>query len=301
MKKRFALLLAAVLVVALVPVYGVVTSNPGDEGYLVNFYTGDGGLITAGVTGPSLETGQGASPAAISGTSRPSSFPRAASNIGPREYITADVSGVSATVRQSGNQANITMSRSVINEIINETLNEISNETINQTTGNTVIIDVSGLSENITSARMPRLAFELFADAGLGVHVKLPNGVSFRYDQRAVQSLANFTASGVISMSVTEATSLTFAQWNGLRDGDVVYNVRIRAGNHFVSQLAGNVSVTVPYSGPAPFGAWHVTRSGVFTLLSSRSGGEAGTVTFDTNQFSHFVVGINDGDWNAWR
>ena len=195
----------------------------------------------------------------------------------PATTIPANI-GADIAVRISRTQATLTLPTSVVNNIIRDANGVVS-------------FNLSRL-DNITTAVVPRAAWNRFADAGLGVELVLPDGILL-FDADTSRSVARQVGNANISstISTVNPASLSQVQRDLANTGDSVFRVSVNVGAHSITSFDGGISVTVPYSGPVPVRVLHVDVDGNATRLPVTV--NSSSVTFITDQLSVFVVGYD--------
>lgn len=222
MKKRLALLVAALFVVSLVPVYGFVFDHDATE------YTKDGIMVLSLTSTPPSITPPSIPPPRYTHTRTYTPSSRTTTTTRPEQerrdttgLISITVGGVPVNIRLASTQVSIGMSSSLVNDIIDAT------------EGNRVVFDLSGIEEldHVTSVRLPRLALERFGEENLSVEIRLP-GFNVVVDATAASSIASRAGSGVVSISVIQPVGQQ-------------YRLRVSSGIHTIHSFDGNVNVTI--------------------------------------------------------
>ncbi|CAH0117553.1 MULTISPECIES: DUF4832 domain-containing protein [unclassified Paenibacillus] len=214
----------------------------------------------------------------------------------PQTTVPAGDGSVSVVYAQTGGTVTLTMPTSKVNEIISNVKK------------GTATIDLSKVSD-ATNAAMPKTAWTGFADAGLAVEIKFPQG-TVTFDKDAVASLAA-QANGnhvMVKVSGVSQSSLTAAQKAVINSGDSVFDVSVSSGSQAIQNFDGTITVTVPYSGKTPVAVWYLNDKGELEKLDGVYDSPTKAVTFTTNHLSLYVVGqdkkveipfvdVKDSDW----
>jgi hypothetical protein len=109
--------------------------------------------------------------------------------------------------------------------------------------------------------------------------------------------VANAGGTGVtVGVQAVAQSALTQTQQESLGTGDVVYDVAFTSGNQTVSNVRGDISVTVPYDGPLPVAVYYLNDAGELEKLDSSYDPVSKTVTFTTTHNSLYVLTQDD----AW-
>jgi hypothetical protein len=191
---------------------------------------------------------------------------------------TVTVGEVPVSVRVSDNQAVISMTGNIRNQIA-----DAADETVS--------FDLSDI-DGLETAVIPQSDWAAFARAGLGLELVMPAG-TLAFDEAAASSIGDAGGANIAChISAVNSSALTAQQQNSLGAGDLVFRVTVTANNRNVTNFNGALSVTVPYDGEQPVGVWRLAANGTMELLSATFDPEAGTVTFVTNRLSVFRIGL---------
>lgn len=154
-------------------------------------------------------------------------------------------------------------------------------------------LDLSELSE-ATSANMPQSALFQFADAGLGVELKLPQG-SVTLDGNAVKAVAEQAGGDNVSVSLSAVghSALTSVQSAAINSDDLVFSISVSSGTKAIHNFDGSITVTIPYDGPTPVAVWYLSDTGELEKLDAVYDAATKTVTFKTSHLSLYAVGAD--------
>ncbi|MCL2619252.1 MAG: copper amine oxidase N-terminal domain-containing protein, partial [Defluviitaleaceae bacterium] len=160
--------------------------------------------------------------------------------------------------------------------------------------GGTVVFDLSGL-EDVTSVQLPHDALEQLADAALSVELELPAGVIV-FSPEAIASLNEQSNGAYVWVYFGEAQALLDEQSEVLREGEVAYRISISSGNSEdnlvpIRHFAAPLEIRLPAEGSVPAAVWHLPNNGTRRILASEHDAQGGTITFETQRLSVFVVG----------
>jgi len=198
--------------------------------------------------------------------------------------VTASDGAVSVNFTQSGGSVTLTMPEAKINEIIDTAK------------AGAVSLDLTGV-RNATEAILPGAAITAFADAGLALELKLPQG-TLALDAVALESLSEQAGGANVSVLLRQlkASDLPQAQTDSVKSGDLIFSISIMAGDKLITNFSGTLTVTVAYKGPLPVAVWYLDNAGKLTRVSSVYDAAMGTVTFTTNHLSVYVVRQDTGN-----
>ena len=177
-------------------------------------------------------------------------------------------------------QATIIMSVSIRNQV-----RDNANESVS--------FDLSSLAD-LETAVMARTDWNNFARAGRGVEIAMPVG-TLAFDSDAARSIGDIATGVNIASTVVEVSpnALTSAQQSVITNGGMVFRITVTADNQYVTEFEGNLSITVPFEGTPPVGAWRLANDGTLEQLPSTFDAANGTVTFVTNRLSMFKIGYD--------
>jgi|GEM_PF-4345797 len=174
------------------------------------------------------------SPRGTRGTQqRPANAPAAAVT------ATATIEGVTAPIGREGSIASVELGTRDIRSIVSNA------------EGGSVSFDFSGLEgfSYVREARVPRLALQRFADAGLAVEIILPRGtVELSADAISEITGHGFNANITVALSAAPAGLLNSRQRNAVQ-GDAVYMFSVLSGRTAIEDFASPVTVTLGTSG----------------------------------------------------
>jgi hypothetical protein len=156
----------------------------------------------------------------------------------------------------------------------------------------TIVIDLSEL-EDVVTVTLPGDAWESFGEAEMGLEIVMNLG-KLSFDLDAVLNIAGIADGADIALSMVpvETDDLLPAQQNVINENDIVVRITLTVDEENISQLGGELAVTLPYEGELPVNAWRVTPEGTLELLNAEYDPETSTVTFTTVRLSVFAVGI---------
>jgi hypothetical protein len=156
----------------------------------------------------------------------------------------------------------------------------------------TVVIDLSVL-EDVVSATIPGEAWASFGEAELGLEIAMNTG-TLTFDPDAVLNIAGIADGAPVTASIApvEIDNLLPAQQRVVNQNDIVVRITLSVNDEYISQLGGQLAVTLPYEGELPVNAWRVTAEGTLELLNSVYDPKTSTVTFTTTRLSVFAVGF---------
>jgi hypothetical protein len=162
----------------------------------------------------------------------------------------------------------------------------------------TADIDLSELNVNgvgVTELSFPRQALIEFADRGLDVELRMPRGV-VHLNRAAAWDIAGQGNNTQLRMrfSPVRAPALNAARLAALRGGDVAYELTISVGGQDVHSFDGAVTLTVPYAGALPAGAWYLGEDGRRERAESYY--ENGSLRFTARRCALFAVGRGGDD-----
>ncbi|MDR2089156.1 MAG: hypothetical protein LBP73_07360 [Clostridiales Family XIII bacterium] len=165
-------------------------------------------------------------------------------------------------------------------------------EIIEASSDGTADIDLSEL-DGVTEAAFPRQALIDFADRGLDVEFRMPRGV-VRLSRAAARDIAGQgnNTQAYLRFRPLNPQSLNAALRGALREGDAVYELTMTIGGQNVRSFSGEVSVTIPYAGGLPAGAWSVDENGRRRGVTCSH--ESGSLRLTLRFFSVFAVGRDE-------
>lgn len=195
--------------------------------------------------------------------------------------------GVTVSVTQSGSNITLSLPDSKITEIIGKSNNK-------------AIFNLSGMS-GMTAAVFPRASLNTFAGAGLGAEIGLPQG-TVALDTAALRSVFSTAQGTNVSFNVgsVAVSSLNASQQAALEPGGIVFDISILSGTQNITSFEGNITTSVPYSGPLPASVWYLSSNGTLEKLTSSYDEANRTVRFALpGHLSLYVVG-QDTSVPAW-
>jgi hypothetical protein len=163
---------------------------------------------------------------------------------------------------------------------------------ISASSDGTADIDLSGL-DGLTEVAFPRQALIEFADKGLDVEFLMPRG-TVRLSRAATRDIAGRGNNTQAYMRFRPANmqTLNAACLAALKDGDIVYELTMTIGGQNIGSFNGDITVTVPYTGASPVGAWYLDGNGRRKSTPSSSGD--GSMSFIIHYFSLIAIGRDD-------
>jgi hypothetical protein len=189
---------------------------------------------------------------------------------------------VNVTVTTTGGNATLALPTNTVNRIIE-----------NAKDGKAVF-DLSRIS-SATSTTMPRAALNQLANADLDVELRLPRG-TIALDAEAAKSAAEQALGNNITITLNTVaqnhTTLTAVQREAVTPNDTVFNITIMSGTQAILNFAGELTITVPYTGALPVMVWYLPTNGELKVIESQYNETAKTVTFSTDHLSNYVVGL---------
>ena len=171
------------------------------------------------------------------------------------------------------------------------------NEIIEESQGGEAILDLSQVS-GVMAASIPKDALTSFSQAGLDTTVKLPAG-TITLDEGATASVAQQASGSNLTIELQQAAtgSLSDAQKEVVKSGDIVLDINITSGTKKISTFDGTLTVSMPYTGPQPVAVWYLNDKGELEKLNCTF--KNGVVSFDLDHLSFYVVG-QDTATHAW-
>ena len=303
MKRRIAMCLAALLTVSLVPVYGAAAENGYENGYengeAENGYeNGDeenGAIIPCPgpyyrdyfnftrvpvrITPPSLRTFPRRRPGYISRLSRPGLF-RPESVPPATSEARTNIANINAAISREGTLASLDLSTLNIRDILS-----------GAEYGDIISVDFSNLAHfsHLREARLPRVALERFANAGLSIEVLLPGGI-VELSPAAILSIVEQGVHPDISISISPVPAglLSPRQRNATGEGDIVRMVTISAGLNNITEFEGPIFISIAVDWTGQANVFHLDFTGNLTSMASIAADQI--VTFETEALSIFVV-----------
>jgi hypothetical protein len=203
----------------------------------------------------------------------------------PEEKTSPAADGeVSVSITQSGSTATLILDAAKVTEIIGKS-------------DDTATLDLSEVG-GVTEATLPTTALDAFADAGLDVEIKFPQG-TVSLSSGAAGSVADQANGAAVTVSIKPVSkaTLTAAQQAALGENDLVFDISILSGATKITNFDGTITITLPYSGPLPVAVWYMNAAGELEKLESVYDPVTKTVTFTTNHLSLYVLGFDD----AWQ
>jgi hypothetical protein len=157
----------------------------------------------------------------------------------------------------------------------------------------TVSFDLSGIY-GLETAVMSRSDWNNFANAGLGMEIAMPAG-TLSFDNDAARSVHSRSTGATIASTIYEVNPATLPaqQQNAIGASDIVFRISLAANRNYITEFEGNLSITVPFEGEPPVGAWRVGTNGELEQLEATFNPADSTVTFITNRLSIFKVGTD--------
>jgi hypothetical protein len=191
---------------------------------------------------------------------------------------------VTVSITQSGSTATLILDAAKVTEIIGKS-------------DDTATLDLSEVG-GVTEATLPTTALDAFADAGLDVEIKFPQG-TVSLSSGAAGSVAEQANGAAVTVSVRPISkaTLTAAQQAALGENDLVFDISIFSGATKITNFDGTITITLPYTGPLPVAVWYLNAAGELEKLESVYDPVTKTVTFTTNHLSLYVLGLDD----AWQ
>ncbi|NLT19978.1 MAG: S-layer homology domain-containing protein [Syntrophomonadaceae bacterium] len=160
---------------------------------------------------------------------------------------------------------------------------------IDNSQGGAAVIDLSKVS-GITAAQLPKAALSAMNEAGLDITLKLPAGTITLDEDAAASILEQASGSNLsIELQPVATGSLTPAQQEAVRSGDLVLDINILSGTQKISSFDGTLSVQVAYNGPQPVAVWYLNDKGDLEKVNCTF--KDGKVSFDLDHLSLYVVG----------
>ena len=298
MKKKLTLLMAALLLVSLVPVYGFVSSDAAG-GFQLAANNDSGMLLTlisahnttppsVNVTPPAIDPPVVAPPPPpvsppslyVSGVARTTSRRSAGAADGRRVATvprvgaeTINIAGVAVEVQRDGSRAYLYFNNIALRDLVNNA------------TGNVVSFDLAALNnfDNVREARIPKNSLQRFANAGLTVELHLPLG-TVALSPEAIRTTLGQGISDNISVSILTVApgTLSSRQRSALQQDDVIRRVKIMSGRQEITNFGGPVTVTIPINWTGQTVTGHLAETGTFTSLTNTTNTEAQTTSFTT-------------------
>jgi len=162
------------------------------------------------------------------------------------------------------------------------------------TPGGNAIFDLYRLDQ-VTTVTMPRVSLNQFANANVGVELRLAHG-TISINRQAVASLVAqaYQAVGTnisVTMHIMGRAALNLQQQQALSTFDTVYNFRINSLNQTITNFEGVITLTVPYTGQEPVSVRRMLENGAMETLTSTHNSTARTVQFLPPNPALYVVG----------
>ena len=280
MKKRIALLMAALLIVSLVPVLGTDVQEAVADfaGGIALFELASSSSTPPAVspTPPAITPTPPLPPSPEIGYPMRRQTRRSSTATTGDRYVSAAVSiaGQSIEVSGTGNRVNFEISNAEARDIIAAL------------EGNTLDLSVAGMAgfSNVREIRVPRAALERFANAGISIEFGLPQG-SLRLNPEAILSITSVGANPYIAISLSEPSAgrLTSNQRSAARNSDLITKLQISTGLTQITTFNGNAVITLPISAPAS--AYIIDEIGTTTPIQT-----TGNLSFNTTQTGVFAI-----------
>ena len=121
---------------------------------------------------------------------------------------------------------------------------------------------------------------------------QFPHG-TVTFDAAAMQSLAEqeLDEDVTVTFDIIDFSSLTQGQQEALSENHDIYRITAASGDNSITQVDGNIYITVTYNGPTPVSAWRLASDNIMEPLETTFDEAAGTVEFITSRLSLFAVG----------
>jgi len=160
--------------------------------------------------------------------------------------------------------------------------------------------DIIGETAVLKNQTVTLAMLEQFAQKGLSVTFTLPTG-TLTLDSDAVKSTLAAASGADVTVSLTQAVSLTEAQQSAVNPDDIVYKITMMSGTQLISSFDGNLTVTVPYFGNIPVVVWYLSNDGELDGVWFRYDLSEQTVSFMTNHLSIYVVApVTEAHPDSW-
>jgi len=104
-----------------------------------------------------------------------------------------------------------------------------------------------------------------------------------------------------VSLKEVSHSSLTAAQQEAVKQGDIVFNITVSSGAPTITGFDGTITVSVPYGGALPAAVWYLNNAGEMEKMDCVYDPVTKTVTFQTNHLSLYVVGADDTKPPEWK
>jgi len=144
---------------------------------------------------------------------------------------------------------------------------------------------------NATNAQISIEALTQVADAGIGLTVRLPEG-TITLDTSALATAVEDADGYSLVVTLTEVgrAPLTTTQLDAVELTDLVFEITITAGNRYIRNFGGTLTVSVPYSGELAPTVWYLDDIGEMHYVESEFSPADELVTFTTTHLSKYVL-----------
>jgi hypothetical protein len=167
-------------------------------------------------------------------------------------------------------------------------------EIIKNVTGGEASFDVSKVDGAYSVTFTPKTGLSEIAKDGLKIKVIFPSGV-VTLDSGAAKSLISQAHGTEITFEVKEmkTAELTAAQSSALPGTPEAFDVSVYSGGEAIHSYAGELVITVAYTGKLPVSVWYVSDAGATEKLPSTYSTQNKTVTFKPPHLSLYAVGYD--------
>jgi hypothetical protein len=188
---------------------------------------------------------------------------------------------------QSGSDVTLSLPQSKIGEIVGKAEGAAD-------------FDLTGLA-GATSAALTKTALAAFADAGLTLIIRLPQG-TVTLDPEAARSLVSSAQGGVDRLAFTlrkiSAAELNAAQSAAMKPGDTVYEICVLSGTQQIHSFEGRMTLGLAYEGRVPTETWYLGDEGEKEAVPATLDETAKTVVLTLSHLSYYGFGV-EGDGGA--
>jgi hypothetical protein len=195
------------------------------------------------------------------------------------------IGGVDVVVEVEGENAAIDLTEEEVVSIIEAALED---------NADAVVIDLSADEfVNVTSVELSGEVWEAVGEANLGLEFNLSTG-TLSFDANSTLNIGSLANGAEVVVSIDEVAPVALnpmqqAVVNAVGNS-VIMQITLTIDGNYQSNLGGTLQVTVDYDGPLPVFVWRVADDGTLVLLNAWANAD-GTVTFETNRLSFFVIG----------
>ncbi len=170
---------------------------------------------------------------------------------------------------------------------------------INQATPKVELRIETPAGAKAVEANLPKKAIDALAGSNKSSLTISNTIAAITFDEKALDTIAGEAAGGVKITSAIADTAGLSEETRQIVGDHPVYNFSVTSGDKTISQLGGNVTVTVPYTPKAgedlnAIVIYYINAEGKPEMVSNCVyDPETGKISFTTNHFSRYAVGYN--------